>query len=351
MSHRLQPATVRARRTQKDLRIETMRGIACLLLVSMHVIGHNSTAGIRVPDDSAYRWFVESFMYLRMPLFSFLAGYVYAVRPLASVGAYSGFMTKKARRLLIPYLIFVPMIGLAQSIVPDANNPTALAWYEWFIYPLSPYWFLIATFWVFALVALVDSKGWLQSRNVVLGVISAVGILDVIVPPQNRTYEFLGLRSGLFLLTFFLVGLAAKRFHWADVRLSTKLVVVGAAAVLAVITQLGLAEVLPRVRNRHEVVGTLLGITACLALLWLNLRVKLLVTIGAYSAGIFLVHPFLIAGARAVLSRLGVQSDELLFVIGMTAGIAGSILVVNLARKLPPSRLALGESWFVRKGQ
>lgn len=328
-----------------------MRGIACLLLVSMHVIGHNATAGIRVPDESAYRWFVESFMYLRMPLFSFLAGYVYAVRPLNSTGAYAGFMGKKARRLLIPYLIFVPMIGIAQSLVPDANNPTALAWYEWFIYPLSPYWFLIATFWVFALVALIDSKGWLQSQNVLLGVIAAVGIIDVIVPPQNRTYEFLGLRSALFLLTFFLVGLAAKRFHWADVRFSAKLVVVAAAIVLAMITQLGLAEVLPRVRNRHEVVGTLLGITACLALLWLNLRVKILTKIGKYSAGIFLVHPFLIAGARAVLSRLGIQSDELLFVIGMTAGIAGAILVVKLARKLPPGRLALGESWSVRKGQ
>lgn len=328
-----------------------MRGIACLLLVSMHVIGHNSTAGIRVPDDSAYRWFVESFMYLRMPLFSFLAGYVYAVRPLTTTGAYSGFMGKKARRLLIPYLIFVPMIGLAQSIVPDANNPTALTWYEWFIYPLSPYWFLIATFWVFALVTFVDCRSWLNSRKVVLGVIAAVAIIDVVVPPQNRTYEFLGLRSGLFLLTFFLVGLAAKRFHWADVRPSTKLIVVVAAVALATITQLGLAEILPRVRNRHEVVGTLLGITACLALLWLNLRVKLLVTIGAYSAGIFLVHPFLIAGARAVLSRLGAQSDELLFVIGMTAGIAGSILVVKLARKLPLGRFALGESWSVQKGQ
>lgn len=349
MSQELQPALRRAKRGSKDIRIETMRGIACLLLVSMHVIGHNSTAGIRVPDDSAYRWFVESFMYLRMPLFSFLAGYVYAVRPLTATGAYAGFMGKKARRLLIPYLIFVPMIGLAQSIVPDANNPTALAWYEWFIYPLSPYWFLIATFWVFALVTFVDSKGWLKSRNVVLGIIAAAAIVDVIVPPQDRTYELLGLRSGLFLLTFFLVGLAAKRFQWADARPGARLSVIAAAVVLAAVTQLGLAEVLPRVRNRHEVIGTLLGITACLALLWLNLRVKILVTIGAYSAGIFLVHPFLIAGARAVLSRFGVQSDELLFVIGMTAGIAGAILIVKLARKVPFGRFALGESWVPKR--
>ncbi len=126
-----------ARRANRDIRIDTLRGVACLLLVSMHVIGHNSTAGIRVDDDSAYRWFADSFMYLRMPLFSVLAGFVYGWRPLRARSAYRGFMGKKARRLLIPYLVFVPLIGLAQSIVPDANNPTQLAPWEWLVYSLS----------------------------------------------------------------------------------------------------------------------------------------------------------------------------------------------------------------------
>ncbi len=208
----------------------------------------------------------------------------------------------------------------------------------------QPYWFLIATFWVFAVIAWVDTRGWLDDLRVVITAIVVVGLVDVVVPAQDRSYEFLSLRSALFLSTFFLTGLAAARFNWSRARARWKWLVGIAALMLFGLTQLGLFGVIPRVHNRNEIIGTALGVLGCLALLSLNMRSSLLARIGAYSAGIFLVHSFVIAGVRAVLRRSGVESIEVLFAAGLMFGIVGSIAIIMVLRKVAPGRLILGES-------
>src|SRR5689334_4421634 len=101
-------------------------------------------------------------------------------------------MGKKARRLLVPYIIFVPLIGLAQSIVPGANNPTEMPAWQWLVYSLSPYWFLLATFWIFAVVALADSFNLLRNVYVVTGVWVALVALIIVVQPGPVRFLQLG---------------------------------------------------------------------------------------------------------------------------------------------------------------
>ena len=62
--------------------MQTLRGIACLLLVAFHAIGSSSASGLHVADSSVYRHFTNLFVHIRMPLFTFLSGLVYAYRPL-----------------------------------------------------------------------------------------------------------------------------------------------------------------------------------------------------------------------------------------------------------------------------
>ena len=63
----------------KNLKIDTLRGLASVLLVTYHVIGTGSDSGLRIPDGEPVQLFNDSLMYLRMPLFSFLSGFVYAL--------------------------------------------------------------------------------------------------------------------------------------------------------------------------------------------------------------------------------------------------------------------------------
>uniref|UniRef100_UPI0025D81B58 acyltransferase family protein n=1 Tax=uncultured Microbacterium sp. TaxID=191216 RepID=UPI0025D81B58 len=126
--------------------------------------GHNASAGIHVPDDSAFSWYVEAFTALRMPLFSFLTGFIYSWRLVHDLRLYPRILAKKARRLLVPYVVFIPIIGVAQSVVDEANNPTTRPPLEWFLNALSPYWFLLATFWIFAVIALLDATTLLRAH-------------------------------------------------------------------------------------------------------------------------------------------------------------------------------------------
>jgi fucose 4-O-acetylase-like acetyltransferase len=313
-------------------------------LVSTHVIGTGSATGIHASDGSLLLYYGDSLMYIRMPLFSFLAGLVYAWRPLQDRQGYVAFMYKKSRRLLVPFLVFVPLIGTAQLLVPDANHRTDLPWYQWYLFPLPPYWFLIATFWIFAAVAFADARGWLSSPRVVAALVGCIFVIDTLVPEGNPDRGILALRSAIFLSMFFMIGLAVTRFGASSVRPQVKWAIVAAGVVLLAITQLGLQGLIPETPYRHSPVGTGLGVAVCLALFWSNPRIRLLARVGSYSAGIYLVHPFTVAGIRSVLTRLGVDIVGVLFVAGLVSGIAGSIIIVILLRRVTGGRAVLGES-------
>ena len=61
----------------ESARVQTLRGIACLLLVAFHAVGATTASGLHVPDDSPYRVFSNLFAYIRMPLFTFLSPGLY----------------------------------------------------------------------------------------------------------------------------------------------------------------------------------------------------------------------------------------------------------------------------------
>ena len=190
--------------TSRNIPVDTLRGLACILLVTFHVIGDKATAGIHVSDDSVFRYYCDSVQYLRMPLFTFLSGLVYAWRPLSDVTGYPSFMRKKARRLLIPYLIFVPILGITQLVAPDVNGSVSFDPLMWWINSLSPYWFLLSTFWLFALVAFLDSYGLLRSPWIFGGLFATVTAVCLFTRPEE--IETLQVGTALTFLPFFLAG-------------------------------------------------------------------------------------------------------------------------------------------------
>ena len=69
------------------LHLDTIRGLACLLLVTYHVVGPDRFTGMRVADGSFYRTVLaDGPLLVRMPLFTFLSGFVYAYRPVRPRG-------------------------------------------------------------------------------------------------------------------------------------------------------------------------------------------------------------------------------------------------------------------------
>ena len=117
----------------ESARVQTLRGIACLLLVAFHAIGSSSASGLHAPDSSAYRHFTNLFVHIRMPLFTFLSGLVYAYRPLRPEQALE-FSGKKLRRLGVP-LIVATTVLYTLHLVTDHRVPPASQVWTIYIYP------------------------------------------------------------------------------------------------------------------------------------------------------------------------------------------------------------------------
>src|SRR5262245_11728095 len=108
--------------SSESRRVQTLRGVACILLVAVHAIGNHPWTGLHVADDSGYRFFANLFQYVRMPLFTFLSGFVYAYRPVLPEGAFD-FTRRKINRLLLPLICVTTLYFAATRFAPaDANG-------------------------------------------------------------------------------------------------------------------------------------------------------------------------------------------------------------------------------------
>ncbi|MFD2015051.1 acyltransferase family protein [Vibrio olivae] len=104
---------------KRNIKVDTLRGLACILLVAFHVIGSDASNGLRV-DTGWYREINDTFAYIRMPLFTFISGVVYAYRPFN--GDFGRFLSGKFKRVLVPMLTLGTLFAIVQSATPGTNG-------------------------------------------------------------------------------------------------------------------------------------------------------------------------------------------------------------------------------------
>jgi peptidoglycan/LPS O-acetylase OafA/YrhL len=345
MSHS-RPVTARPERASASsiasARVQTLRGLACLLLVAYHVIGSDSTMGMRVADGTFYRMFLNSMNLLRMPLFTCLAGFVYAYRPLRA-GARWVFARKKLLRLAIPLFTVETLFFLTQIFVPGVNvRPNWASWWRIYVLPYQHFWFLQAILLIFAAIAFLEQAGILRDvRSYVLILIGAL-LLHFFVQVQPNIFS---VDQACYLLPFFLLGLGVNRF--AALFDSTLLLAASLASFLVTMTihVLGAAGMYGSMLQPQTALATLLSLSGLLLLLRLMPVQPQLTWIGGFSFTIYLYHVFFTAGARIGLEGLGVTWQPINFVVGCAVGTAGPISVeLLLRRNQAMRRLFLGQS-------
>ncbi len=317
--------------TKHDAGIETLRGLAVLLMVAGHVIGVDDESGLRVPDDSWWRHVYYTLAPLRMPLFTGISGFVYALRPASGQG-WSRFMGGKLRRLLIPLLVVGTAFISIQMLVPETGTqlgPRELA--RALIIPYAHFWYLYALAWVFLLVGTLDAFGRLQRRWQLLLLLAVALALRATGPLATPV---LGIWHAQYLLPYFLVGLGVQRFPlrrgWSHV-----LVLFGLGAAGMALYQghwfgrQGSSDL------ERYAVTTLLGAVGISGCLHYRVSWRPLAVLGSFSYGIYLMHVFGTAGARILLQRAGVESLTVLAVAGLVAGIALPIAVERAIGRRP----------------
>lgn len=134
--------------------IEIVRAIAIILVV----IGHYSPDNAPLWYDSLLK-FIYSF---HMPVFLFISGFIYIATKKDE--SYLSFLSKKVKRLLIPYFstsVIIISIKLFSQGNAYLENPVTLnSYFEIFYLPAAGYflWFIIALWWMFVITPLFKTR-------------------------------------------------------------------------------------------------------------------------------------------------------------------------------------------------
>jgi glucans biosynthesis protein C len=314
----------------QSARVQTLRGAACMLLVAYHVVGNDANMGLRVPDDSLWRSFAELLIHLRMPLFTFLSGYVYAYRPIRP-GKEWTFAKKKMLRLWVPLITVSTVYFLLQQVAPDVNwrRPWSEMWQIYFM-PYAHFWFLQAIILIFALVGVLDRFGAMRKLSG-FAIVFAVALLlhfGLVIYPSIFSSN-----QALYLLPFFIAGLGANRFGTAIQWPPFKALCLVVFIVLMTLHTLAVYHFYGEVADRRTVIGTTLSLAGLLTMLFWIPPSRALAWMGGFSFTIYLYHVFFSGGVRAALHLMGLADLPLNFLAGCVAGIAGPIMVELVFRQ------------------
>ncbi|MBT2373310.1 acyltransferase family protein [Pseudomonas fluorescens] len=324
---------------KKSLEIETLRGLACLLLVLYHVIGPLG-GGLKIDVGSPFRVIADSMVYVRMPLFTFISGYIYSIYKIRG-NDFSAYFIGKVRRLIVPLFCVGVPFSVLQAIGPGVNKEVGLidALLSFYV-PVNHFWFLQAVFIIFMFVGLLEWRGLLQTATrlyLLLGFAAVVFLL----PPF--AVDAFGINGAVYLLPFFVMGMIGHE-KVNEIRRSLK--VIGPLVFVLISLVLLYVAAVDRglIVDRRSLVGLLVGCVSCVALLSSNVRVQWLIWLGGYSYAIFLFHVLFAAASRFALGRLGVSDESVLVLSGVAFGLLGPVVLSSIfSRFALTSTLFLGE--------
>ncbi|MEM5507137.1 acyltransferase [Shewanella frigidimarina] len=296
--------------------LNTLRGLACLFLVSFHVVGVDPDSGLRL-SQGFLRDLNDAFLYIRMPLFTFLSGYVYAYRPFS--GEAKVFLLKKVRRLLLPMLTIGTVFALLQSFVPGTNGSIS-NWYLLHILPVGHFWFIESLFVVFLVITLLEMFDFFSTVSRFKCVLLFASLLFL----SSIVFPYFSITGAIYLFPFFVFGMGIHRYHLVSKKIiSRRLLLLSIVITVLFFIYNGLIPL----QERRSLFSLVFGFFSCVSLCLLKPNFKLFSWLGMFSYSIYLFHVFFTAGSRILLGILDVDNLSFVFIASLFFGLVGPIAV------------------------
>ncbi|MCB0821975.1 MAG: acyltransferase [Bacteroidales bacterium] len=336
---------------KKDASVETLRGFAIILVVLGHVIGSDSGGGMRVSDDSFLRYIYYTFEYLRMPLFTVISGWVYALRPASKLN-FKSFTMKKVRRIIYPMIFVGATYYLLQYFTPGTNakSPLQDIW-QIVVFPYTLYWYLPSLFIVFLLISGLDALKAIETKiqwaYILLAAVIFLIVRDQFIPEAVPNY--FSFKGAVYLLPFFIIGVGLKRFKdiFANRYLNFSLLAILAFSLL--IQQLSWFDVIDYELSKRNGIGLLIGITGTILFFKIKWRVNWLIWFGSYAYTIYLFHSFGTSGGRILIKAAGISNTFSVFIVSLLLGLLLPVLIEKILDPIPLTRmLFLGRSYTLK---
>lgn len=340
---------------RRDRSVETLRGLAIVLVVMGHVVLEMGSRG-HVAAGHMLAYLTESMSYLRMPLFTVISGYVYAMRPVRA-GGEKRFVLGKLRRVMLPFLT----VGVLEVIYRDyrhdghAFNAVGQAIFDVFLLDGSHLWYLKALFLIFLLTVVLDAAGAIDKVAPWLVVLGLTAVCSIAMAGDERYMSrFMAVGNGLYIMPYFFFGLGIRRFTEVFARRDVLLV---GATVFIVGTALHQFWLMPiqvtmpgtlgasaqgNAMYLEKIVITAVGLSGTMLLFRFRRNVPGLSTLGSHAYVIYLLHGVCYYSVYAVAKRkLAIDDEYALFFLMMAAGLLLPILIKLAVLPFKPARRML----------
>ena len=318
---------------EKNLSVETLRGIAILLVVVGHVIGSGPDGGMKIDFPHPLRYFYVWIDYIQMPLFTAIAGWVYALKPFSASSGFGSFVRKKALRLLVPMAAVGTLYFLVQYLMPGTNNKGELSQlWRIYIFPYTIYWYLPSLFLIFVVQWWIDSRKWMDT----LGKWSICCVVALVFSRINDVWilhevpNLFSFKGALGQLPYFFVGVAACRFAVSLYSCPAVRRVLLAVALWGIV----LMQIVWFYPGKYASLSMLLYPVTLIPTLFLLLASKwhnrFFVWIGGYAYSIYLFHGFGTSGGRIILKMMVIDAIVPILLSATFIATIGPVLVDKL---------------------
>ncbi|MFL0810896.1 MAG: AMP-binding protein [Agarilytica sp.] len=301
---------------------DTLRSLACLLVVFCHVIGQPHT-GLKI-DDGPLRWLADSLDYFRMPIFMAMAGFFYATLTI-NKGNASAFFKKHLKMLMIPAIFITLVYWAVRRIGYGLDEPLLPYLFSGYLH----LWFIYALMVTLTVAALIDvflkSNTWLWVILIILTPIAAHHVPHMPLFSISQAIEY---------FCFFSIGVLINR-NAGILKIRALFAISSVLAAAAIGAQqlsfFGFDNPIVQWPYWWHVGGS-----ACLMLMiYLFPRMPSLEVLSIFTYSIYLWHPFANGVIRFALQQLHVESLTTLIIIGFTAGVLGPIILHRTLIRFP----------------
>lgn len=327
----------------KVAHIESLRGIAILLVVVGHVIGSTPAGGMKIDYPSFWRYLYLWIDYIQMPLFTGIAGWVYALKPAANY-KFNTFAYKKALRLLIPMATVGTLYFIIQYLTPGTNMKGHLSdiW-KIYIFPYTIYWYLPSLFLIFISMYIIDKYKLCQStRSWLLLFVATWGISLIIKIMPSEIPNLFSYKGAFGQLPYFIIGVGIQRF-------SGQLYKKKAICTYLILTCIGLAllqykwyyavNIGEDMTFWYKALLPLWVASTLMLLLHINRSCQFFTWLGGFAYTIYLFHGFGTSGGRIIATKIGISSSLLIFVIATVIALFIPVLIEKVIDKWQPARM------------
>lgn len=304
--------------------IETLRGIACVLLVAFHVVG-TSDSGMNVADDSFWRSFVDLMTPIRMPLFAFISGFVMTLS-VATLADFKTSLLSKLRRLGLPLLTVTTLYNLIYGVAGMEHFVSSPL--ELYAYPYIHLWYLQSSILMIVIVMTVAFIAGASYQTATLVLFPLSLIASQIVPVLGT--DIFSITGASYLLPFFCLGVVVRQDLFQVAQYLKTSTFLGKISLTSILIGLLFAVLwlgwFTTPEGKIELLPIATSCLFCLGIFALRMKFGWLTWVGSHSYAIFLFHPMFSSASRHVLQTVDQDMPQLvIFAVGLFSGILLSI--------------------------